>query len=119
MLWAAVVICFISFFHSGEITVPRLNSFDPPTHLAWGEVSLNNVLDPIMLKVHLKKSKTDQLKKGVDVYIGKINSSLCPKIEYVSIHGSDHGPFFKVSNGQPLPNLDLLNTIKMLFRPRP
>ena len=72
MLWAAVVICFFGFFHSGEITVPSLNSFDPSSHLAWGDVSLDNVLDPTMLKVHLRKSKTDQLKKGVDVYIGKI-----------------------------------------------
>ena len=105
MLWAAVVICFFGFFHSGEITVVSLNAFDPSSHLAWGDVSLDNVLDPTMLKVHLRKSKTDQLKKGVDVYIGKINGSLCPVgagVEYMSIRGSDSGPFFKFSNGQPL-----------------
>ena len=105
MLWAAVVICFFGFFRSGEITVPSLNSFDPSTHLGWGDVSLDNVLDPTMLKVHLRKSKTDQLKKGVDVYIGKINGSLCPVgagVEYMSTRGSDLGPFFKFSNGQPL-----------------
>ena len=75
MLWAAVVICF---FHSGEITVPSASSFDPSTHLAWGDVSLDDVLAPTTLKIPLKKSKTDQLKKGVDVYIGKTNCSLCP-----------------------------------------
>ena len=122
MLWAAVVICFFGFFHSGEITVPSLKSFDPSIHLAWGDVSLDNVLDPTMLKVHLRKSKTDQLKKGANIYIGKINSSLCPVgagVEYMSIRGSDSGPFFKFSNGQPchLPNLDLLNMFEILFRP--
>ena len=68
-------------------------------------MSLDNVLDPTMLKVHLRKSKTDQLKKGVDVYIGKINGLLCPVgagVEYMSTRGSDLGPFFKFSNGQPL-----------------
>ena len=105
MLWAAVVICFFGFFRSGEITIPSVNSFDPSRHLAWGDVSLDSVLEPTTLKIHLKKSKTDQLKKGVDVYIGKTNCPLCPVgagVDYMSIRGSDPGPFFKFSNGQPL-----------------
>ena len=76
MLWAAVVICFFGFFRSGEITVPSLNSFDPSSHLAWGDVSLDNVLDPTMLKVHLRKSKTDQLKKG-SMFTLKRSMALC------------------------------------------
>ena len=45
--------------------VPNVNCFDPTSHLAWGDVSLDNVLEPTTLKILLKKSKTDQLKKGV------------------------------------------------------
>ena len=58
-----------------------------------------------MLKVYLRKSKTDRLKKGVDVYNVKINGSLYPVgagVEYMSIRGSDLRPLFKFSNGQPL-----------------
>ena len=105
MLWAAVVICFFGFFRSGEITVPSVSSFDPSSHLAWGDMSLDNVLEPTTLKIHLKRSKTDQLKKGVDVYIGRTGCSLCPVgagVDYMSIRGSDPGPFFKFINGQPL-----------------
>ena len=65
MLWSTVVICFFGFFRSGEITVPSVSSFDPSSHLAWGDVSLDNVLEPTTLKIHLKRSKTDQLKRGL------------------------------------------------------
>ena len=85
--WAAVVICFFGF-RSGEITVPSVSSFDLSSHLAWSDVSLDNVLEPTTLKIHLKRSKTDQLKKGVDVYIGRTGCSLCPVgagVDYMSI----------------------------------
>ena len=48
MLWAAVVVCFFGFFCSGEITVPSVSSFNPSNHLAWGNVSLDNVLEPTL-----------------------------------------------------------------------
>ena len=105
MLWAAMVICFFGFFRSGEITVPSVNSFNPSIHLAWGDVSIDNVAAPSVLKIHLKKSKTDQLKKGVDIYIGTSNCPLCPVragVDYMAVRGSAPGPFFQFSNGQPL-----------------
>ena len=100
MLWAAVVICFFHFFGSGEITVPNVSSFNPYNHLAWGDVSLDNVLEhTTLIKIHLKNSKTDQSKQGVNVYIGKTSCSLCPVgagVDYMSIRGSDPGPFFLI-----------------------
>ena len=105
MLWAAMTICFFGFFRSGEITVPSINSFNPSVHLAWGDVSLDNALAPTMLRVHLKKSKTDQLKKGADIFIGKSDCLLCPVgagVDYMSSRGANPGPFFKFANGQPL-----------------
>ena len=61
MLWAAAMICFFGLFRSGEITVPSITSFNPSTHLAWGDVSVDNIDSPTALCIRLKKSKTDQL----------------------------------------------------------
>ena len=78
MLWAAAVLCFFGFFRSGEITVPSLNSFDARVHLSWLDVAIDNPKDPRLLRIKLKRSKTDQLGKGVEVYVGRTGCSLCP-----------------------------------------
>lgn len=31
-----------------------------------------------MVKVTIKQSKTDPFQKGIDIYLGKTNSDLCP-----------------------------------------
>ena len=78
MLWAASVLCFFDFFRTGEITVPSMKAFDPRAHLSWGDVAIDSPKDPTMLKIKLKRSKTDQLGRGVDVYVGKTGCPLCP-----------------------------------------
>ena len=78
LLWAATTLCFFGFFRLGEITVPSQTAFDPSVHLAWGDVAIDNRSDPRVLKVQLKRSKCDQLRKGVDVFVGHTNNPLCP-----------------------------------------
>ena len=105
MLWAASVMCFFGFFRSGEITVPNLSSFDDNKHLAWGDVAIDDPSNPQVLQVRLKVSKTDQLGKGVEVYLGKIDCSICPVagvLDYMAARGTEKGPFFRFKNGQPL-----------------
>jgi len=48
-----------------------MKSHDVKHHLSWGDVAIDYVENPQSLKVHLKKFKTDQLGKGVDVFIRK------------------------------------------------
>jgi len=58
--------------------------------LGWGDVAINGTEDPQSLKVFLRKSKMDQLGKGVDVYIGKTGCPLCPivaMVQYMAICG--------------------------------
>ena len=105
MIWAATTLCFFGFFHSGEITVPTEKTFDSTKHLAWGYVVIDNIENPQLLMVHQKKSKSDQLGKGVDVDVGKTDCFLCPVIaitQYMAIRGSKEGPFFQRQDSQPL-----------------
>ena len=57
------VLRFFGFFRAREIKIPSLTSFDNSRHLSGGDVSIDNHLQPRMLKVHLKYSKTDQWEK--------------------------------------------------------
>lgn len=105
MLWAAATLCFFGFFRSGELTVPSYTAFDPSRHLAWGDIATDNTLCPTVLKVHLKRSKCDQLGKGIDVFIGRTDDSLCPVVAvlaYMAKRGPTPGPFFTLSTGTPL-----------------
>ena len=105
MIWAACTTCFFGFFRAGEITLPNEKAFNTAHHLAWSDVTINDHKNPTILKVYLKKSKTDQLGKGVEVYMGKVTGPLCPisaTTSYMVSRGSSNGPFFKFQNGQPL-----------------
>ena len=115
MLWAAAVLCFFGFFRAGEITIPTISGFEESKHLAWGDIAIVNVHNPQSLRVHLKRSKTDQLGKGVDVYIGKTDGPLCPVtaiMAYMAIRGPTPGSFFKLANGHPLSKSSFTNKIR-------
>lgn len=119
MLWAAAVLCFFGFFRAGELTVPSLNSFDLKFHLSWGDVSLDNPHSPHIVKVVLKRSKTDQFGRGVEVFVGKTGCPLCPVagvLSYMTCRGSEPGPFFKLSNGQPLTKAYFTHHIRSALR---
>ncbi len=105
MLWAAATLCFFGFFRSGELTVPSLNGYDQRIHLSWLDVAIDDPQNPKRLRVHLRKSKTDQLGKGVEVYIGRTGCPLCPiaaVLAYMVNRGSKEGPFFMFKDDQPL-----------------
>ena len=98
MLWAAATLCFFGFFRSGEITVPSKNAYDPKKHLTWGDISIDNPVSPSTLMIHLRQSKTDQLGRGVEVYVGKTEGVLCPVTAvtaYMASRGNKMGPFFQ------------------------
>lgn len=100
MLWAAASLCFFGFFRSGELFVPTLTAFDERVHLAWGDVAVDNQKNPSSLRVHLKRSKCDQFGRGVDVYVGRTGSCLCPVaavLAYMVSRGPGPGPFFRLN----------------------
>lgn len=115
MIWAAITLCFFGFFRSGEITVPSQTAFDKSNHLAWGDVAIDDLSHPQVLKVHLKRSKCDQLGRGVDIYVGRTNDPLCPVVavlSYMAQRGSADGPFFIKANGTPLVKAYFVSTVR-------
>ena len=56
------------------------------------------------MQVHLKISKTDQLRKGTDIYIGKTDDDICPvaaMLAFLAVRGQTPGPLFICHDGKP------------------
>ena len=76
MLWAVVTTVF-GFFRLGEITVPSATAFDPRVHLCWGDVAVDSMESPTVIRIHLKFSKCDQFGQGIHVSLGCTGDELC------------------------------------------
>ena len=91
-----MTLCFFGFFRAGQLTVPGTGTFDPANHLAWGDVAMSTDQPPV-IRVFLKRSKTDQYGLGVTVYVEATGNNLCPAravTEYVARRGDAAGALF-------------------------
>lgn len=115
MLWAAASLCFFGFFRSGELTVPSVAGYDAASHLSNSDVSVDSLSDPQTLRIHLKASKTDPFRSGVDVFVGRTNCAVCPVsavLAYLTKRGSSPGPLFQFSDGRPLTRARFVAEVK-------
>ena len=60
---------FFGFFRLGELLPKSEVAYTPVTHLSWGDVAMDNLRQPTMLKIHLKQSKSDQFGHGIDIFV--------------------------------------------------
>ena len=119
MLWAASVLCFFGFLRSGEITAPSQSSYNPETHLSWGDVAVDDHNVPTMIRMTLKRSKTDQLGKGAEVFVGKAGCDICPvtaTVAYMAARGNQPGPFFRFKDGKPLSKAKFTHRIRKVLQ---
>ena len=97
--------CFYGFHRSGEVTFTSGQEFDPEADLSEGDVALDDLVNPTVIRVHIKASKTDPFRQGVFVYLGATGNDLC-SVAAVSAHlavwGREPGPFFRFASGAPL-----------------
>ena len=124
MLWAAASLCF--FFRYGELTVQTINSIDPARHLSWGGVTVDDMFSSIMsvFKTIIMWS-TGQRSWSVCWSYEHIHLPSGRNSGYIVSRGTNEGPFFQLSNGNPLTKhvfvtrvrqaLDALGLPKQLF----
>lgn len=58
-----------------------------------------------VVRLHIKQSKTDPFRQGVDVFLGQTSSITCPMqalIDYISVHMPSPGPLFMFISGDSL-----------------
>ena len=116
MLWAACCLCFFAFLHAGEMTVPSDNEYDEAVHLSVRDISVDDPVHPSMLKIRIKQSKTDPFRKGIDLFVGKTGSCLCPvaaMLSYLHVRGIQRvGPLFLFSDGRVLTRHRFVNAVQ-------
>ena len=85
--------CFFGFLHSGKITVLSASHYDPSAHLTVKDVDvqINSRENPTVLKVLIKASKTDPFRKGVSIFLGHTDNSLCP-VAAITVYLASRGP---------------------------
>ena len=66
-MWAVSMLCFFGFFRKGELTVPNVMVYDYSLHLYPEDIATDSHINPTVLQVHLKTSKTDRNCKGTTV----------------------------------------------------
>ncbi len=119
MLWAAACMGFFGFLRAGEFTVPSGASFDPADCLTFADVAVNSHTAPSLVRVHLKQSKTDPFRQGVDVFLGRTGRDLCPVsaiLSFMVARGSTPGPLFVFQSGAPLTRQLLVAKLRSALR---
>ena len=104
MLCAAGCLGFFGFMRSGEFTstAPHTSSGHM---LSLGDISIDSRVNPQVVVVHLRHSKTDPFSAGVFIYLGRTRGTLCPvsaMLSYLAIRSSEPGPLFVFADGTPL-----------------
>lgn len=119
MLWAACTLCFFGFFRAGEITVQSESAFDPGVHLTFGDLALDNQSNPTILRVRVKRSKTDPFRRGIDVCVGRTGNALCPvaaMLAYLAVRGAGAGALFRFVDGRVLTRERFVSRVRAALR---
>ena len=119
VLWSVCCTAFFGFFRLGELLLTSTGvTFNPRLHLAWGDVAVDDLQDPKMVRVHLKQSKTDQMGQGAHIILGRTRLDLCPVttvLGYVGSCGAQSGPFFLDSRKKPLRKSTFITEIRQIL----
>lgn len=102
MIWAACCLSYFGFLRISEITVPSDDYFIADDHLGIANIADNSKENPTLLRVTIKKSKTDPFRQGVSLYLGRTSSDICPvsaTISYLEKRSLAAGVLFKQQDG--------------------
>ena len=105
MIWAACCLAFFGFLRAGEMTVPDDGAFDKSVHLGVGDIAIDNPSSPSFVRVRIKQSKTDPFRRGVDLFLRRTHTDLCPVaaiLGYFVVREAGPGPLFSFADGCPL-----------------
>ena len=117
LLEATCVMAYFGFLRCGEFTI--LHSFHPECNVCMEDVHFHK--DRVTL--HLKASKTDPFREGVDIHLFSSGASVCPVISlerYVEFRNitfernNDKEPFFVMENGKALTRHYFIYSLKRI-----
>ena len=109
MLWAACCVGFFGFLRAGEFTSQPRQDFEPSSSLTPEDIAVDrrHCSNPSMVCIHLKCSKTDPFRHGVDIFP---DQDLCP-VAYMAVRPAVQGPLFIDEYGSPLTRDKLVTAV--------
>ena len=84
-------------------------------HLSLGDIAVDNPASPTVVGVSIKQSKTDPFRQGVNLFLGKTSTDLCPVaalLNYLVVRGSEPGSLFHFKDGQVLTRQHFVEAVK-------
>ena len=78
LLWVAMCFGFYGFMRSGEFVLKAGEPFDPEHHITIQDVTVDSHSNSTVVRILIKKSKTDQFGKGALIYLSRTETDLCP-----------------------------------------
>lgn len=67
-----------------------------------GNVAVDDKKLPTSIRIHIKQSKTDPFRKGIDIFVGRTRTELCPvavMLDFLRAKGMDAGALFTFEDG--------------------
>ena len=109
MMWAACCLGYFAFLRAGEFTLQTNSHYNSEIHLL---PAVDSHQEPTLMRIHLKRSKMDQMRMGVDLYVDCTFNILCPvaaMLAYLAIRGQAEGILF--SDRRKVPYMRHVSTL--------
>ena len=119
MIWAACCLAFFGFLRAGELTVPDDTGYDANVHMGVADIAVDDSVSPSFVRVRIKQSKTDPFRHGVELFLGRTHTELCPVaaiLGYLVVRGSGPGPLFQFADGRPLTRTRFVEKVREALR---
>ena len=112
LIWAAMCLGFFGFLRAGEFTVDK--KFDPAANLSCNDINIDSHTHPSLIRVRIKRSKTDQFGSGAYIFLSRTSADLCPVtalLSYLSVRPTNPGPLFIYQDGSCLSKVKLVQAL--------
>ena len=112
MLGAACCLGYFGFMWAGKFTAVNPSI---PAPINVSDAVVNSYSSPSMVRVFLRRAKSDPFNKGISIYLNKTNSSLCPitaVLHYLAVHRPGEGHLFIHKSGSPLTREQFIRGVK-------
>ena len=104
MMWAACCTAFFGFLWCSEFTVLSLQEFDPEVHLTIRDIVIDKKVEPSVMQITIKQSKTDPFRQGINQFLGITEHVVCPVkviLPCLVLRGKKDGPYLLLLKEPP------------------
>ena len=111
LMWAATCVGYFGFLRAGEFTAVD----SAPPIILMSDVAINSRSAPTAFRLRLRRSKTDPLGRGVDIFLGVSGTEVCPVaalLQYLAVRPLGDGHLFVWEDGRPLSKSTFVNHLR-------